>query len=43
MVITKDTNVILPFKLGDNEVGKYKVIRNGKVILRENNVTADSN
>ncbi|MCY9806895.1 Stk1 family PASTA domain-containing Ser/Thr kinase [Lentilactobacillus senioris] len=43
MVITKDTNVILPFKLADNEVGKYKVVRDGKVILRDNNVTSNSN
>lgn len=43
MVITKDTNVILPFKLATKEVGKYKVVRNGKVILRDNNVTTDSN
>lgn len=42
IVITKDTVVMLPFKLANNEVGKYKVIRNGKVILRDNNVTADS-
>ncbi|MGF2383902.1 Stk1 family PASTA domain-containing Ser/Thr kinase [Lentilactobacillus otakiensis] len=42
MVITKDTQVILPFKLTGNEVGKYKVVRDGKTIMRDNNVTYDS-
>lgn len=42
MVITKDTAVNLPFKLTKNEVGRYKVVRDGKTILRDNNVTQDS-
>lgn len=42
MVITKDTQVVLPFKLTNNEVGKYKVVRDGKTIMRDNNVTYDS-
>ncbi|EHO51147.1 Stk1 family PASTA domain-containing Ser/Thr kinase [Lentilactobacillus kisonensis] len=42
MVITKDTTVMLPFKLTKNEVGRYKIVRDGKTILRDNNVTQDS-
>lgn len=42
MVITKDTTVMLPFKLTKNEVGRYKVVRDGKTILRDNNVTQNS-
>ncbi|APR08459.1 Stk1 family PASTA domain-containing Ser/Thr kinase [Lentilactobacillus parabuchneri] len=42
MVITKDTAVTLPFKLTSKEVGKYKVVRDGKTIMRDNNVTYDS-
>lgn len=42
MVITKDTTVTLPFKLTKNEVGRYKVVRDGKTILRDNNITYDS-
>ncbi|MEE8823892.1 serine/threonine-protein kinase PrkC [Lentilactobacillus sunkii] len=42
MVITQDTQVLLPFKLSNNEVGKYKVVRDGKTIMRDNNVTYDS-
>lgn len=42
MVITKDTQVTLPFKLSGNEVGQYKVVRDGRTIMRDNNVTYDS-
>lgn len=42
MVITKDTTVMLPFKLTKNETGRYKVVRDGKTILRDNNITYDS-
>lgn len=42
MVITRDTQVILPFKLTANEVGQYKVVRDGKTIMRDTNVTYDS-
>ncbi|WP_283678205.1 Stk1 family PASTA domain-containing Ser/Thr kinase [Lentilactobacillus sp. Marseille-Q4993] len=42
MVINKDTTVLLPFKLLDSENGKYKVVRDGQTILRDNNVTYDS-
>lgn len=42
MVITRDTTVMLPFKLTKNEVGRYKVVRDGKTILRDNNITYDS-
>jgi serine/threonine-protein kinase len=33
---------MLPFKLTKNEVGRYKVVRDGKTILRDNNITYDS-
>ncbi|MDH5104341.1 Stk1 family PASTA domain-containing Ser/Thr kinase [Lentilactobacillus diolivorans] len=42
MVITKDTAVSLPFKLTKNEVGRYKIVRDGQTILRDNNITYDS-
>ncbi len=41
MVITRDTTVYLPFKLTKNENGRYKVVRDGKTILRDNNITVD--
>ncbi|PAK87476.1 Stk1 family PASTA domain-containing Ser/Thr kinase [Lentilactobacillus parakefiri] len=42
MVITKDTQVTLPFKLSGSEVGQYKVVRDGRTIMRDNNVTYNS-
>ncbi len=42
MVIKSDTTVYLPFKLAKNEVGKYRVVRDGKTILQGNNITAQS-
>ncbi|GAY72933.1 PASTA domain-containing protein [Lentilactobacillus kosonis] len=32
MVISQDTTVSLPFKLTKNEIGKYKIVRDGKTI-----------
>lgn len=42
IVITKDEEIKMPFKLKSGTVGRYKIVRNGKVILRDNNVTADT-
>ncbi|AQW22015.1 serine/threonine protein kinase [Lentilactobacillus curieae] len=39
MVIQRDTTVLLPFKLTKDEIGKYKIVRDGKTILRDNNIT----
>ncbi|WP_268913034.1 Stk1 family PASTA domain-containing Ser/Thr kinase [Lentilactobacillus sp. SPB1-3] len=39
MVISRDTTVSLPFELTKDEIGKYKIVRDGKTILRDNNIT----
>ncbi|WP_203648577.1 Stk1 family PASTA domain-containing Ser/Thr kinase [Secundilactobacillus yichangensis] len=42
LTIAQDTEVTIPFAVASNKSGGYKIIRDGKVILSDNNVTKNS-
>ena len=42
LTIAQDTQVSIPFAVASGKSGGYKIVRDGKVILSDNNVTKNS-